>query len=117
MSSSTRREQVFDSQWRGALYILINGGTRSGKEAVSYALQRHRRAILVGTRTAGAAMGGRCFLLSDRSLLYMAVTDFRVDGERLEGVGVPPDVQVPDTLDYAAGADPQWDKALALAAK
>jgi len=111
------KEQWFDPQWRGPLYVLINGGTRSGKEVVSYALKKHRRGILVGTRTAGAVVGGRCFLLSDRSLLYLAVMDSRVDGERLEGVGVAPDVEVEDTIPYAGGVDPQLDRALDLAAK
>lgn len=109
--------QLLDPQWRGALYLLINRGTRSGKEVVSYGLQESRRAVLVGERSAGAVLGGKCFLLSDRSLLYLAVADFRVDGERLEGVGVAPDVRVPDVLPYAAGDDPQRDKALDLAAK
>jgi hypothetical protein len=39
----------------------------------------------VGERTAGAVLAGRCFLLSDRSLLYLAVAGIRGDGERLEG--------------------------------
>lgn len=111
------KAQRFDSQWRGPLVVLINGGTRSGKEVVSYALKKHRRGFLVGKRTAGAVVGGRCFLLSDRSLLYLAVADSRVDGERLEGIGVAPDVEVEDTLPYAAGADPQLDRALDLATK
>jgi carboxyl-terminal processing protease len=111
------KEQRLDPQWRGAVFLLINRGTRSGKEVVSYALQKSRRAVLVGERSAGAVLGGKCFLLSDRSLLYLAVADFRVDGERLEGVGVVPDVRVPDVLPYAAGADPQRDRALDLAAK
>ena len=111
------KEQVFDLQWRGPLYVLINGGTRSGKELVSYALKKHRLATLVGRRTAGAVVGGSCFLLSDRSLLYLAVADSRVDGERLEGVGVAPDVEVEDALPYAGGADPQMEKALEMAVK
>jgi len=111
------KEQVFDLQWRGPLYVLINGGTRSGKELVSYALKKHRIATLVGQRTAGAVVGGSCFLLSDRSLLYLAVADSRVDGERLEGVGVAPDVEVEDALPYAGGADPQMEKALEMAVK
>jgi len=111
------KEQVFDLQWRGPLYVLINGGTRSGKEAVSYALKKHRLATLVGQRTAGAVVGGSCFLLSDRSLLYLAVADSRVDGERLEGVGVAPDVEVEDALPYAGGADPQMEQALEMAVK
>ena len=104
-----------DPQWRKPLYILINGGTRSGKEVVAYAVQREMLGVLVGERTAGFVVGGRPFLLSDGSLLYLAVMDAEVDGQRLEGVGVVPDVEVPDQLDLAAGADPQLERAVALA--
>lgn len=108
--------QRYDPAWRKPLIILINEGTRSGKEVVSYSLQKHRRATLVGTRSAGAVIAGKPFVLSDRSLLYLAVADFLVDGVRLEGIGVIPDVEVPGSLPYADGADPQLDKALDLAA-
>jgi carboxyl-terminal processing protease len=104
------------SPWRKPLFVLINGGTRSGKEVVAYAIQKHRLGTLVGERTAGAVVGGRCFLLPDRSLLFLAVMDVRVDGERLEGRGVVPDVPVADRLPFADGADPQLQKALELAA-
>ena len=70
---------------------------------------------LVGERTAGFVVGGRPFLLSDGSLLYLAVMDVEVNGQRLEGVGVAPDVEVPDQLDLAAGADPQLERAVDLA--
>jgi carboxyl-terminal processing protease len=36
----------------------------------------------------------------------------RVEGERLEGQGVVPDVEVPFPLPYAAGRDPQLEAAL-----
>jgi len=111
------KEQRYDPSWRKPLFILINEGTRSGKEVVSYALQKRNRATLVGTRTAGAVLAGKPFLLSDRSLLYLAVGDFRVDGKRLEGVGVSPDVEIAGPLPYAGGADPQLDKALDLATR
>jgi carboxyl-terminal processing protease len=55
-------------------------------------------------------------MLSDRSLLYLAVRDVEVEGVRLEGKGVEPDVVVRDRLPYAMGADPQLEKAIALAA-
>jgi carboxyl-terminal processing protease len=42
----------------------------------------------------------------------LAVSDVRVDGERLEGRGVVPDVKAPFALPYAAGRDPQLDAAL-----
>jgi carboxyl-terminal processing protease len=102
----------YDPQWRKPLYLLINGGTRSGKEIIAHAVRRGGLGTLVGERTAGFVVGGRPFLLSDGSVLYLAVKDVLVDGERLEGVGVSPDIAVPDRLEYAAGADPQLERAI-----
>ncbi|HET6223582.1 MAG TPA: hypothetical protein VFE11_15520, partial [Dongiaceae bacterium] len=67
---------------------------------------------VIGTRTAGALLAGRAFLLSDGSLLLLAVSDVSVDGERLEGRGVEPTIDVPFDIPYAAGRDPQLDKAV-----
>jgi carboxyl-terminal processing protease len=108
---------TFSSTWKKPLVVLIDQGSRSGKEAVARALQRAGRARLVGKRTAGAVVAGRPFLLSDGSLLYLAVRDLTLDGERLEGVGVAPDLEIAAPLLGAAGADPQRDAALALAAR
>jgi carboxyl-terminal processing protease len=110
------KPRTMDGQWRKPVIVLINEGSRSGKEAVAFSLQQHGIARLVGERTAGAVLGGRCFLLSDRSILYLAVADIRVDGQRLEGQGVAPDVVVADTLAFADGTDPQLERALDLAA-
>ncbi|HEY7215059.1 MAG TPA: S41 family peptidase, partial [Thermoanaerobaculia bacterium] len=106
------KSTVFASAWRKPLVVLIDGGSRSGKEVVARALQRHRRATLVGETTGKAVLAGQPLLLADGSLLYLAVHDIRVDGERLEGVGVTPDVAVPAELPYAAGRDPQLERAL-----
>jgi carboxyl-terminal processing protease len=110
-------ERQFDSQWRKPFYVLINGGSRSGKEIVALSIKKHRLGTLVGERTAGAVLGGRFFLLSDRSVLYLAVMDIRADGERLEGIGVEPHVHIADALPFADGADPQLEKAIELATK
>jgi carboxyl-terminal processing protease len=110
-------ERVMDEQWRKPVVLLINRGSRSGKEAVAAAMKRHKLATLVGSRTAGAVVGGRCFRLADDSLLYLAVSDVRVDGERLEGVGIAPDITVPDDLLFNDGRDSQLEKALEVAAQ
>jgi len=107
---------VWAPGWRKPLVVLIDGGSRSGKELVARALQRHGRATLVGERTAGAVLAGQPFLLSDGSLLFLAVQDILVDGERLEGPGVKPDVAVPSDLPYAEGRDAQLERALEVAA-
>lgn len=108
---------VFRSAWRKPLVVLIDGGSRSGKELVARALQRSGRAVFVGERTAGAVLAGQPILLSDGSLLFLAVYDILVDGERLEGIGVTPEVPVVDDLRHAEGRDPQLERALAVAAE
>lgn len=105
----------YDPQWRKPLVVLINGGTTSGKEVVAYAVRKHQLGTLVGERSAGAVVAGSPFLLGDRSVLYLATSDVRVDGERLEGRGVAPHVEVADPLPFAEGRDPQLEKALELA--
>ncbi len=55
-------------------------------------LQEERLRQVVGERTAGALLAGTAFLLSDGSLLILAVEDAAVDGERIEGIGVAPTI-------------------------
>jgi carboxyl-terminal processing protease len=117
LESIGREERsVFSPAWRKPLVVLIDGGSRSGKEVFARAIQRSGRGTLVGERTAGAVLAGRPFLLHDGSLLYLAVADVKVDGERLEGVGVAPEVAVPWSLPYTEGKDPQLERALEVAA-
>lgn len=99
-------------KWRKPVALLINGGSRSGKEVLAYGFKKYAVGEVIGTRTAGALLAGRAFLLKDDSLLLLAVSDVQVDGERLERVGVAPTIEVPFPLEYAAGKDPQLDKAV-----
>ncbi len=112
MSDRSGQWRAMDSQWRKPVVLLVNGGTRSGKEALTYGFRKHGLGKVVGTRTAGAVTGGRPFLLKDGSLLFLAVADARVDGERLEGKGVAPDIEVAFPIEYAGGKDPQLEKAV-----
>jgi carboxyl-terminal processing protease len=103
-------------QWTKPVVMLVNDGSRSGKEILAYGFQQYKIGPVVGSKTAGAVVGGRAFLMKDGSLLYLAVADVWVDdNQRLEGVGVTPEVEVPFTLAYADGADPQKEKAVAVA--
>lgn len=108
MSFFTRdgNEFVVNTRWRKPLVVLIDQGTRSGKEVLAYAFKQ-AGIPLIGTTTAGAVVGGRPFLLSDNSLLIVATADVIVDGARVEGVGVSPTVFIDFDLRYAGGADPQ----------
>ncbi|HET6620666.1 MAG TPA: S41 family peptidase [Dongiaceae bacterium] len=104
--------EVVNAKWRKPVALLINGGSRSGKEVLAYGFKKYHVGEAIGTRTAGALLAGRAFLLDDDSLLLLAVADVTVDGERLERTGVTPTIEVPFPLEYAAGRDPQIDKAV-----
>lgn len=99
-------------KWRKPVAMLVNGGTRSGKEVLAYGFKTYGYGEVIGTPTAGALLAGRGFLLSDGSFLMVAVNDVAVDGERLEGKGVDPTIEVPFDIPYAGGKDPQLDKAV-----
>ena len=101
-----------NARWDRPVVAIIDDGARSGLELFAYSLQANG-IPLIGTRTAGALLGGRAFVLADRSLLVLAVADAVIgDGIRLEGVGVAPDIEVPFDPRYAAGEDPQLDAAM-----
>jgi C-terminal processing protease CtpA/Prc len=104
-------------KWRKPVVLLVNGGTRSAKEILAYGFKKYGYGPVVGSRTKGDVLAARAYMLSDGSLLELAIDDVRVDGERLEGVGVTPTVEVPFTLQYSAGADPQLDRAVEIAAQ
>jgi carboxyl-terminal processing protease len=107
-------KKLTEKHWRKPVVMLVNQGSRSGKEILAYGFKKYGIGTLVGTKTAGAVVGGRAFLLDDGNLLYLAVVDVLVNGERLEGKGVIPDVEVPFPLEYARGKDPQIDKSIEL---
>lgn len=99
-------------KWRKPVALLINEGSRSGKEVLAYGFKKYRVGEVIGSRTAGALLAARAFLLGDGSLLLLAVADVTVDGERLEGRGVTPTIEIPFALPYADGKDPQLAKAV-----
>jgi carboxyl-terminal processing protease len=109
-------ERTWPTRWDKPVVLLINGNTRSGKEMVAFAFQKHDIGPVVGERTAGAFLAGRPIPLSDGSLLYLATEHVQVDGVTLEGKGVPPDIEVASGLLHAAGSDPQRERALDVAA-
>ena len=104
--------EFIDVKWRKPVAMLINRGTRSGKEVLAYGFKTYRLGELIGTRTEGAVLAATAFLIGDDGLLLLAVEDVLVDGQRLEGVGVAPTIEVPFDPRYAAGRDPQLERAV-----
>jgi len=103
---------LVDVKWRKPVAALINGGTRSGKEVLAYGFKEYRLGELIGSRTEGAVLAATAFLVGEEGLLLLAVEDVLVDGKRLEGAGVEPTIEVAFDCRYAAGADPQLERAV-----
>jgi len=98
--------------WSRPIVAIIDGGCRSSKELLAYALKNHPRATVIGETTSGAVTAGSLKLLDDGSALYLGVADVRVDGVRLEQVGVAPHIAVPYPIAYSNGVDPQRSRAI-----
>ncbi|KAF3891074.1 S41 family peptidase [Tolypothrix bouteillei VB521301] len=107
------RKYTFIPQWKKPVVMIINEGSRSSKEILAYAFQQHKIGSVVGSKTTGAVVAGRLFLMDDGSFLYLAVSNVFLDeNQRLEGKGVTPDISVPFSLEYAEGKDPQKERAI-----
>ncbi|MCY1647212.1 S41 family peptidase [Caulobacter sp. SL161] len=101
------KTQRASSRYDGALVVLMGPATGSAGEVTAAALKHERRAILVGSQTAGAVLMSRNFPLPGGGSVQVAIADVLTpDGKRLEGVGVKPDLAVLQTLDAVrAGRD------------
>jgi carboxyl-terminal processing protease len=97
-------------------YVLVDDGVRSGKEWIASLLKQQPQVTMVGSRTAGAFLGGAPFVFAKGNyVMLLAVRAFQPPGiEPIEGIGVEPDVQVAPCRQYCANRDPQLEHALEL---
>jgi carboxyl-terminal processing protease len=79
------------------LVVLVDGGTASAAEIVAGALQDRNRAVVMGTQTFGKGSVQAPSRLSDGSALEFTVGHYLTpSGRSLNGVGITPDVYVPE---------------------
>lgn len=87
------------------LYILTGSTSFSSAEWFTYMMKKHKRAKVIGARTAGGAHPVDRKPIDDEFFLQVPIGQIRdpVDLSDFEGVGVAPDVEVPsvDALSIA----------------
>ncbi|MGV9008643.1 S41 family peptidase [Brevundimonas sp.] len=99
----------------GPVVMLIGPGSASAAELFAGVAQEKDRATIVGQTSRGAVTGTRPIELADGGLLRVGTIVMTTPGgKQLEGVGVIPDIVVPD--DWQAvreGRDPTLDAGIA----
>jgi carboxyl-terminal processing protease len=77
------------------LVVLINGGSASASEIVSGALQDHKRATLIGTRSFGKGSVQTIIPLGQNGALRLTTARYYTpSGRSIQAKGIEPDVQI-----------------------
>lgn len=89
------------------LVVLINGGSASASEIVAGALQDHKRATLVGTRSFGKGSVQSIISLGDNGAMRLTTARYYTpDNRSIQAVGIQPDITVTqDIPDDIKGKD------------
>jgi len=77
------------------LVVLINGGSASASEIVSGALQDHKRATLIGTRSFGKGSVQTIIPLGQNGALRLTTARYYTpSGRSIQAKGIDPDIQI-----------------------
>ena len=84
------------------IVVLVNGGSASASEIVAGALQDHKRAVVLGTKTFGKGSVQTILPLDDNSALRLTTARyFTPKGRSIQATGIVPDI----LLDSAPATD------------
>jgi len=77
------------------LIVLVNGGSASAAEIVAGALQDHRRATLVGTRTFGKGSVQSVISLGSNGAIRLTTSRYYTpSGRSIQASGIAPDIEI-----------------------
>lgn len=103
-----------ENRYTGPVAVVIDGMSASTSEVFSSGIQEMGRAVIVGERSAGAALPSFIQKLPTDALFQFAVADFKTPkGVLIEGRGVIPDVEAQyNRASLLAGRDAQLEAAV-----
>ena len=103
-----------ENRYAGPVAVLIDGMSASTSEVFSSGIQEIGRAVIVGERSAGAALPSFFQKLPTGAIFQFAIADFKTHkGVLIEGRGVIPDIEMRyDRASLLAGRDAQTDAAV-----
>jgi len=88
-------ETPVEKRYTGKMVILVNKGSGSASELFAGILQKRKRAVVMGTKTAGQVMLKSMFRFQDGSLMFLVTgRGYHPDGTAFSFDGVTPDVTV-----------------------
>jgi carboxyl-terminal processing protease len=77
------------------LIVLINDGSASASEIVAGALQDHKRAIILGTKSFGKGSVQKIIPMQDNSAMRLTTARYYTpSGQSIQGTGIKPDIMV-----------------------
>jgi carboxyl-terminal processing protease len=96
-----------DGSWMDfPIVVLVNGGSASASEIVAGALQDHKRAVVLGTKTFGKGSVQTILPLDDNSALRLTTARyFTPKGRSIQAMGIVPDIIVESTPPQDGKAD------------
>ncbi|MFM8293594.1 MAG: S41 family peptidase, partial [Microcystaceae cyanobacterium] len=108
------------------LVVLVDGGSASASEILSGALQDHKRAVVLGTKTFGKGLVQSVRSLGDGSGLAVTIAKYLTpNGRDINKHGIDPDIVIEltdvqrkalqkDRDKIGTASDPQFAKALEI---
>ncbi|MDC0127217.1 S41 family peptidase [Methylophilaceae bacterium] len=85
------------------MVVLINNGSASASEIVAGALQDHKRALVVGTRSFGKGSVQSILPMANGTAIKLTTARyFTPNGRSIQGKGIEPDVVVEDGMESIA---------------